>query len=606
MSCIPRPQEGLSRSDGPQAFPTTADGGFGSRRRRRACAQAGAWRLVVEISDNAEDVAGSRWKSRYLDALDAQERLQQEAGTRVGELGALLSRIARALPPAEAAPLVKRLGPLSDALKRRPLDPRLTGDLKGAHGRVLNFMEACERERAALLGALSEAAQQLEPVCSSRAFRRRLKAFRASLIRREPTPASALISNLRELQSAALETLPGGEAQPSEPLAEPSDALAAPEADGAPRASQRAAGPQRPLSVVAPAAAPGASPDVDWLAVRHVLSSLVARINLPEHCRDQAQHVAATLEQDLSDERLLQVLESIRDLVDASLAAMNGEFRGFLDSVDRRLDALLGVLGQAREDGHAALALERGMADSFQASIAAMRDDAARADRLDDLKSSIDSHLQRLVSSVNEFRERGDSLGDDRETRFEAMARRLQELETESREARGQLEVQRRLARTDALTGLPNRKALDERLVHELARARRHGTALALAIADIDHFKRVNDRYGHLAGDRALALLAGIITKRIRQSDFCARYGGEEFLILFPHTNTASAVQAVDEVRVFVESCDFSYRGEPVSLTASFGVTELTASDDGSSVVERADKALYAAKSAGRNTVCSA
>lgn len=563
---------------------------------------------MATTSERIERTSEDRWKSRYLVAVEAQERVERDAGTRVGELGSLLVRLSRALPPAEAHGLSKRLGTLAGALKRRPLDPELSLDMRELQDRVVDVMETCERERTSLHGALADATRSLESLCTTRAFKRRLKSFRSSLSRREPSLPSELVAALSELQDVVLEELDpraGDETgrdlvvpvrnEPSGPV----DRSVASETVTTAENRPTAAG----VAAAGSTATPGPAAPIDWVGVRQVLAGLVERIDVAQGLRSQVQQVTRSLEDDLGEESLLRILGSIRDLMDVALAGMTLEFQGFLDSVDRRLDTLLGTLGRAREEGRKAAALEKNLSNSFQSSIAAMRTDAAAATRLDELKSSIDSHLVTLVHSVESFDQDRGEHGASRDAGLAAMEHRLRELESESREARGQLEVQRELARTDSLTSLPNRKAMDERLASELEAAHASGAPLAVAIADIDHFKRVNDRFGHSAGDRALVLFAGILAQRIRQSDFCARFGGEEFLLLFPDTAPEVASSVLEQIREFVAGCGFSYKGEPVPLTASFGVTGLAPSDDTGSVLERADRALYAAKEGGRNRV---
>jgi diguanylate cyclase len=140
-------------------------------------------------------------------------------------------------------------------------------------------------------------------------------------------------------------------------------------------------------------------------------------------------------------------------------------------------------------------------------------------------------------------------------------------------------------------------------VAEELVRARRDGAPLAVALGDVDHFKRVNDEFGHQAGDRALVLLAGILRKRLRHADFCARYGGEEFVLLLPATAREQAAAVIEQVRAYVAGCGFGYKGVPVPLTMSFGVTACTPEDAAPELLGRADAALYAAKRAGRNQV---
>jgi diguanylate cyclase len=118
---------------------------------------------------------------------------------------------------------------------------------------------------------------------------------------------------------------------------------------------------------------------------------------------------------------------------------------------------------------------------------------------------------------------------------------------------------------------------------------------------DVDHFKRINDSYGHRAGDRVLRAVADCLARRIRATDFIARYGGEEFVMVLSGTQTTDAARLIDEMRESVAKIGFHFRGTPVSITISCGLSALRAGDTTEKAFDRADKALYAAKQKGRN-----
>jgi len=162
------------------------------------------------------------------------------------------------------------------------------------------------------------------------------------------------------------------------------------------------------------------------------------------------------------------------------------------------------------------------------------------------------------------------------------------------------------LTRTDALTGVPNRRAFEEALAREVANARRHRYPLGVVILDIDHFKSLNDNYGHQAGDEALRSFATIAASVMRKGNVLYRYGGEEFVALLPHANLAGAMTAAERLVTAVAGTPLRIGSGEVSVTASAGVACLSTSDfEGASVVARADTALYEAKSRGRNRACS-
>lgn len=161
-----------------------------------------------------------------------------------------------------------------------------------------------------------------------------------------------------------------------------------------------------------------------------------------------------------------------------------------------------------------------------------------------------------------------------------------------------------KLAVTDALTGVMNRRALFELLGREMDRHQRHGHALAVVMFDIDHFKHVNDRYGHNAGDAVLRHVARVTGQALRSADTLARYGGEEFVIVAPETDATRALQLAERVREALQSSRATIDGERIAVTASFGVATLAGGERGPEhLLACADRALYAAKVGGRNRV---
>ena len=161
-------------------------------------------------------------------------------------------------------------------------------------------------------------------------------------------------------------------------------------------------------------------------------------------------------------------------------------------------------------------------------------------------------------------------------------------------------ELLERQAATDHLTGIYNRLRFNEFLAREIDEARRYGDALSLAMFDIDHFKQVNDVYGHAAGDAVLREVAGLIAGSIRKNDVFARWGGEEFMILSSHTDRDHMYGIAEKLRQIIASTRFT---GPQQITCSFGVTQLDSNDTIESFTGRVDEGLYQAKSTGRNKV---
>jgi diguanylate cyclase len=171
-------------------------------------------------------------------------------------------------------------------------------------------------------------------------------------------------------------------------------------------------------------------------------------------------------------------------------------------------------------------------------------------------------------------------------------------------ELRQQKEAAERAARVDALTGVANRRAFDEIAEHEVQRALRYGMPMSLIMIDLDHFKAINDSYGHQTGDAVLVSFVRTITQVVREVDVVGRWGGEEFLVLLPGTAAAEAMRAAERMRAALAECHLHLQGRRIHFTASFGVAEFNPAELSLySLLDRLDGALYRAKAAGRDRV---
>ena len=161
-----------------------------------------------------------------------------------------------------------------------------------------------------------------------------------------------------------------------------------------------------------------------------------------------------------------------------------------------------------------------------------------------------------------------------------------------------------KLSSTDRLTGLYNRGHWEEALKHEYARHSRYGNDCALIMFDIDHFKLVNDNYGHPGGDRVIQRVADLVREHVRDSDICGRYGGEEFALLLPDTDKEGGQILAERLRASIEETVVEHDGKLIRFTISLGVADLQRpAADHQELIERADQALYTSKRSGRNRV---
>lgn len=237
---------------------------------------------------------------------------------------------------------------------------------------------------------------------------------------------------------------------------------------------------------------------------------------------------------------------------------------------------------------------------------------------LDKLPLQVAEVAQALDSDVGELHDldtlRNDAgrLLADINQQYEGVIRKLGELLREKEQLTAELQKANdalaSMARTDALTGLPNRRALEDELVRCASRAARDKTWLSLVALDVDHFKKFNDTHGHAAGDAVLGTMGRVLTDQCRKGDIPTRYGGEEFTVVLPNTNPVGANVVAERIRRALEASETIFEGKKLKFTSSIGVASALgpAVNPVAALAARADEALYAAKHAGRNRVMSA
>ncbi len=183
------------------------------------------------------------------------------------------------------------------------------------------------------------------------------------------------------------------------------------------------------------------------------------------------------------------------------------------------------------------------------------------------------------------------------------LLKKLANTEAKLEEQARELESYMSMARTDPLTQLANRRAFDEELSRRIAERQRRGIPMTIAMFDLDHFKKLNDHWGHMTGDYVLRGVARILTDTVREMDLVARYGGEEFAIIFPATGASVALNAAKRICTTMRSIRFRVDTSEHRVTLSAGVAEAQSGEDAASLVKRSDVALYASKEGGRNCI---
>jgi len=349
------------------------------------------------------------------------------------------------------------------------------------------------------------------------------------------------------------------------------------------------------------------SPEPSYSSVaRHTEDTLIGLLDdltLPERHRPQAEAMRERLKHGLNWYELLPILDDLATLMLAITDSGQHEFEAYLQQLNERLEAFQSNL-QAASEGHADnSSAARAMDTQIREQVDGLQSSVQQAADLDDLKHVLENHLEGLLGTMDQHQKQRDAREQEVAARLKSLSERVAHMEQEALGFREHLEEQRQKALIDPLTGLHNRAAWSERLEHEIQQWQQHGNTLSLAMLDLDHFKRINDSYGHLAGDKVLKIIATVLRKRLRGTDFIARFGGEEFVLLLPATPPAVGAKLLETLRAAIEACPFHFKGERVTITISMGLASFRTGEHSDLVLKRADQALYRAKNAGRNRV---
>ena len=307
----------------------------------------------------------------------------------------------------------------------------------------------------------------------------------------------------------------------------------------------------------------------------------------------------------IDDRWLHGQMEVVRDIIAKPLS------QRAIDDAERRLKEVIFKQSQLKAGLNDARNAIKQMLAGFVDHLADF------ADATSDFHDKIESCAAK-VSAANDINELENVLGEVmRETRniqinaqrsrdeLRSTRQKVEESEARIRELEKELEETSDLVRHDQLTGVLNRRGMDDMFAKEIARAERHDSPLCVALLDIDNFKKLNDSLGHQAGDQALIHLATVCRDTLRPQDTVARYGGEEFVILLPDTKLPEASHAITRLQRELTKRFFLHANDKVLITFSAGVTAFIATDDPASALKRADEAMYEAKQTGKNRVIS-
>ncbi|WP_299182470.1 GGDEF domain-containing protein [uncultured Neptuniibacter sp.] len=335
------------------------------------------------------------------------------------------------------------------------------------------------------------------------------------------------------------------------------------------------------------------------------LLELISSLHVPKQEGPNARSLIKQIEKGFGLSSLPEIVRDLVDLVIKSTSNASEDFEKYLLELSSRLTEVQTFVADSREEQQELGQNQRDLDQQVRQDVKKLHHTVKNTHDIGDLKKAVSLQLSGLVRAMDDFKKKEEEREQRVQGRYENLIQKVELMEQETQKVKAHMEEERLRARTDPLTGLPNRAAYDEHMLQEYERWSRYSTTFSVVVGDLDFFKKINDTYGHLAGDKVLRLVAKVITKNIRVTDFAARFGGEEFIIILPSTSASEAAQAMDKLRASLESSPFNFHGKPVGITMSFGVTEIKEGDSLDDIFTRADEALYQAKENGRNQVCS-
>lgn len=349
--------------------------------------------------------------------------------------------------------------------------------------------------------------------------------------------------------------------------------------------------------------------------VEPLLLRILECIHVSEASFTLADTVRNTVVKGLNWYDFVAVLEQILQLLRQSTLDQRGEYERFIGEVTESLVQVQQFVNQAQDHNEAVRDSEKTLTDKVSNDVKQIAEAFVDEDMdINTIRETVQAQIHSILNSMEGFRTQRAQQDDAMGQQMQMLVDRIVSLEDESRQLREHLARQEELASTDPLTELPNRESYRYRIESVIIQwqgnlAEEHVApdaaepTLCLAVLDVDHFKRINDNWGHLAGDKVLKIVAREMRTALKDSDFLARYGGEEFVVILPETRPADAEARLNKLRAAIEAIPFHFKEERIVVTVSCGVVAMKAGETADGLFGRADKMLYQAKQEGRNLV---
>lgn len=544
----------------------------------------------------------NNWRDKYLNALDEQEQLEKQFASQQELLRSALVRVSIAADGQDET-LDQIMAKLREQLRGKMSATEFTGTLAQLESAALAFEQHREQATQEIRQALADTTKGLLNFKLSRGVKKELNEYLKQLPQRSKKVRlyPALLQQLAIIQQQALGEIEQPKTGLLNKILGTKPSTATDELSGIVEEERNVSLPpileSRPVNQQVPH---NQLTEEHSAQIMRVLNQFFTSLENESAIQTKVELMRRKLEQGVSLETLVPLLDSVRDLVMEAYLAANQAFATYLKNVNLELAEIYMLLGGAVKNTQDERAASRKLQDDVMREMNDLEATAASATDINQLKDTVKSQLGNIRQVIDHYQQT-DRAQQELAEQLQTLGAKIKTMEVEAEKNRTILETHRQKALHDPLTELPNREAYNERASAEVQRWQRYGRPLTIAIFDIDHFKRINDTYGHQAGDRVIKVIGRSIAKRLREVDFFCRYGGEEFVALMPETDGATALAVLETVRDAIANAAFNYKDQPMSITVSVGLSEFKTNDTLESAFERADQALYTAKSNGRN-----
>jgi len=589
------------------------------------------------MADRSDDKSAN-WREKYLDALDQQEQMEKSLAAQQELLRRALVRVSVAADGQDDA-----LDGILSQLRER-MRGTITGDISGLLARLdevaLNFEQHRDQNAQDVRQYLMETVKPLQAMDLTRGVKKEISQYLSQLPERSKKVRlyPALLQQLATIQQQAFKELEQPKTGFLQKLLGSSNAVKTDDSRVNPAEDEQAdniaiaslalntkensslsttnefkssmgnyaaINPQANSQTNFSTCIQDALPQKFVEQITQVINQFLIGLEKETPVVKKVEVIRTRLNSAVTADAFIKTLEDLRDLVMQAYLSANQAFATYLKNVNQELADVYSLVGGAVESETTRRTARDHLQNSVRKEMENLESNTESATDLVQLKNLVQSQIGNIRQALDHY-QHSEQDQNQLANQLEALVGKIKVMEAEAEKNRTVLEKQRYKALHDPLTELPNREYYNERASYEYQRWQRYSRPLTLAVFDIDHFKKINDSHGHQAGDRVLKVIGRSVAKRLREVDFFCRFGGEEFVALMPETNLTDAMPVLETIRAAIANAAFNYKEQPISITLSIGATEFQVGDDLEAAFARADEALYAAKSGGRNCIKSA